>query len=41
MGSACGPVKLAAGEEVDVEVRDGFTGVWAVVDHETEAAGEL
>ena len=32
---------MAFGQEVDVQVRDGFAGVRAVVDHEAKAAGEL
>lgn len=39
--STRGPGELAAGEEVDVKVGDGFAGVGAVVDDEAEAAGEL
>ena len=38
---ARGPGELALREQVDVEMRDGFAGVGAVVDDEAEAAGEL
>lgn len=41
MTLARGPGHLAPGEQVDVEMRDGFAGVGPVVDDEAEAAGEL
>ena len=39
--SARRPRHLALGEEVDVEVGDGFAPVRAVVDHEAETGGEV
>ena len=39
--SARWPRHLALGEEVDVEVGDGFAGVGTVVDHKAEAGGEM
>ena len=39
--SAWRPRHLPLGEEVYVKVRNGFTGVGAVVDHEAEAGGKV
>lgn len=39
--SARGPGELAAAEEVDVQMRDGFAAVGAVVDDEAVALGEI
>ena len=38
---ARGPGERTATQDVDVEVRDGFAAVRAVVDHEAEAGGEV
>jgi hypothetical protein len=35
------PGERATGEEVDVQVGDGFSAVGAVVHHEAEAVSEL
>lgn len=39
--SARRPRHLTLGEEMDVEVRNGFAGVGTIVDHEAETGGEL
>ncbi len=35
------PAELAAGEEVDVQMRDGFAAVGTVIDHDAEAGAEI
>ena len=39
--SARGPVELAAAEQVDVKVRNGFSAVGTVVDHDAITGGEI
>jgi len=40
-GSTRGPGELAAAEEVDVQVGDGFAAMGTVVDHDAVARGEF